>query len=230
MVASATTIVDFSNGAQGWQGTQPADGIGGTVIDKSMGNGAPALHTVINNLDVSYGNRSNQAFIGDYSRFGSVTLGIDVIANSIRYGDGQETSRNFIVELRDYDNKTADMPFTSVWYNLGEIDASKGWQHLSVTIADTGASALPTGWGGYGSPDDLYGPSLPAGRTFADVLAGVDELVFTTLEPGRYYKHADFDIAVDNISISAVPEPSSYAMLLGGIGLMGWMRRRRPQA
>ncbi len=36
--------------------------------------------------------------------------------------------------------------------------------------------------------------------------------------------------ARDFITVSAVPEPSEYAMLLAGLGLMGFMARRRKQA
>jgi len=36
--------------------------------------------------------------------------------------------------------------------------------------------------------------------------------------------------ALDNISVSAVPEPETYAMLLAGLGLMGTMARRRRQS
>ena len=42
--------VDFSNGAQGWEGDQPLNGVGGSGIDHNMGNGAPALRTVIENF------------------------------------------------------------------------------------------------------------------------------------------------------------------------------------
>jgi hypothetical protein len=35
--------------------------------------------------------------------------------------------------------------------------------------------------------------------------------------------------ALDNVSVTAVPEPESYAMLLAGLGLMGAIARRRKQ-
>lgn len=228
--APLSSTVDFSNGAQGWEGMQPANGVGGSWIDTGIGKDAPALHTVMENFGISFSNGINQNYLGDYSALGSVTIGLDIIANSIRYV-GQEVTRNLVVELRDYDNTPQGMPYTSVWFDLGAIDATLGWQHLSVTIADTTAAALPAGWGGYGSPDDANGPGLPTGRTFADVLSSVDELVFTTLVPGWFYGFTDFDVAIDNISVTAeaaeVPEPSSYALMLGGLGLMGWMARRR---
>lgn len=31
----------------------------------------------------------------------------------------------------------------------------------------------------------------------------------------------------DNISLAPIPEPSTYALMIGGLGLLGWMRRRR---
>ena len=37
-------------------------------------------------------------------------------------------------------------------------------------------------------------------------------------------------VALDNISVTAVPEPETYAMLLAGLGLMGAVARRRRHA
>lgn len=225
MAAPHSATVDFSKGQEGWWGMQPIDGNGGSGIDTSMGHGAPALRTVIENFGVTWGTHDNQAFLGDYTKLPGVTIGLDISAQQI-YFFNREVSRNVVVELRDYDNPAGSMPYTSVFYNLGSIDSTKGWQHLSVTIGDTSATLLPAGWGGYGGPDG-QGPTLPAGRTFASVLASVDEIVFTTLQPGFVYGYTNFDVAIDNVSITAVPEPSTYAMLIGGLGLVGWVARRR---
>ena len=35
------------------------------------------------------------------------------------------------------------------------------------------------------------------------------------------------DFAVDNLSVAAVPEPHEWAMMLAGLGLVGWAARRR---
>lgn len=221
---AAGTTVDFSNGNEGWYGMQPADGNGGSGIDTSLGNHAPALRTEIVNYGLTFATSTNAAFLGDYTAKGAVTLGLDIKASDVSYY-GTPVSRDIVVELRDYGNTPEGMPYTSVWFKLGSIDGTKDWQHLSVTIGDPASTALPAGWGGYGAVGG--GPQLPAGRSFADVLASVDEVAFTTYVPGFSYGFTKFDVAVDNISISPVPEPSTYAMLVGGLGLIGWMRRRQ---
>ena len=97
-----------------------------------------------------------------------------------------------------------------------------------VTIADTHAAALPAGWGGYGAETEFGEPILPAGTTFADVLRGVDEITFTTAVPGWFYGFTYFDVSLDNIGVSAVPEPATWALQgLGLAALLPLLRRRR---
>jgi hypothetical protein len=232
-MASATpgATTDFSDGLQGWNSGPAYDGTQGAWIDSSLST-SPVLHTV-NPLGfgMSWSNTTNPAFTGNFGTVPSMTISIDVLANSITYL-GSEVTRQLVIEMRDYDNPYKDMPYTSVWYSLGAIGAGMGWRHLSVTIDDTGSAVLPGGWGGYGIDDtETDGvPGLPPGRSFADVLASVDELVFSTYVPGYFYGYASYDIAVDNMSLVAageVPEPGSLALLLGGIAMAGLARRRQ---
>jgi hypothetical protein len=224
---AATT--NFSSGTQGWEGTQPADGIGGSAIDITQGNGAPAYRTKINNFGITFANSTNADFVHDYTAAPAVTFGIDVLTQRVQYF-GQDVTRDLVLELRDYDGASNGLPYTSVWYTVGTLDASvAGWQHYSVTIDATSSIGLPSGWGGYGAEDAVGNPFLPADRSFASVLGGVDEVVFTTYKPGFMYGFTDFDVSVDNISVSAVPEPAEYAMLGAGLMLMGAVARRRRQ-
>lgn len=226
--AGTTTFTDGIT--DGWQGMQPLDGNGGTFIDNGMGVGAPALHTQMENFGISFSNSSNSALLGELTKTGAVTLSLDVATQSIWYFN-REVTRSMVVELRDYDNQTNGLPYSSVWYELGTLDASKPeWQHLSVTIDDTSAVGLPSGWGGYGAEDEFGNPYLPADRSFASILAGTDEIVFSTYVPGYVYGFTTFDVAVDNLSVSAVsavPEPESVFMMLSGLGLLGFMARRQ---
>jgi hypothetical protein len=98
--------------------------------------------------------------------------------------------------------------------------------NYSVTIDDPNSDILPPGWGGFGAEDpDTFEPILPEGVTFADVLSGVDEIAFTTIQPGFFFSFDDYDVTLDNITISTIPAPGS-AVLLGAGGLFAARRRR----
>jgi hypothetical protein len=62
------------------------------------------------------------------------------------------------------------------------------------------------------APDFTYG--LSGGQIVVDWSG--------TSTPGTY-------IAVFDVNVAAVPEPESYAMLLAGLGLLGFVARRRKQ-
>ena len=198
LAGPSSTTVTFSNGLQGWFGD--GEGAGGSWISGTPGKHGAAYYTYIpDTFGLTWSNKSNPAYIGDYGTVRSVTIGVDVNVRSILYL-GREVGRNLVVELRDYDNPYNGMPYTAVWYNLGPIKKGS-WKHMSVTIPDTRAAGMPAGWGGVGSGD----VSLPPGRTFADVLAGVDEIAFTTFVPGYMYGYTTYDVAVDNLSITTTP-------------------------
>lgn len=193
--AGPTYTTTFDTGADGWS-------LGMGAIDATMGNPAPALRERLETWDVEFINDANPAFIGDYTRASRVKLAIDVLTNDIVF-EGAEVPRHLVVELRDHANPEGGYPYTSVWYDLGVISKDKSGFRRHAVSFDPNATTLPDGWGGYGAEDAHGNPKLPDDRTFASVLAHVDEVAFTTMVPGYFYGFAVFDVVADNMSITA---------------------------
>lgn len=226
-VAAHAGTTTFDGTTDGWGVFGSNDSGLGDFLRSDGGNpGGNLEFLMVDTFGVNFRNDSNADVLGDYSRFGSgVTFGIDVKAESIQYLGG-EVSRHIVVELVDYDNPPTDLPYTSVWYDLGTIQAGNGWQSLAVTVDPT-AIALPTGWGGYGAETALGEPILPPDRTFASVLASVDEVRFTTYVPGWFYGFTDYDLRYDNATVQAVPEPATVGVL--GLGL-AFLKKRKSKS
>lgn len=224
--ASAATTT-FDNGNEGWGVFFANDGVLGDFIEPAGGNpGAHLRWTMIDTFGCNLHNDSNPDYLGDYSRFSAgVELSVDVKVNSIMFW-GAEVPRNLIVELVDYNDPGNPYPWTSVWYNLGEISLAQTpeWTTYKVTITDPTATALPPGWGGTGAEDpNTYAPILPPDRTFASVLANVEEIRFTTFEPGWFYGFTNYQLRFDNPSVNAIPEPAT----LSALALVACAIRRR---
>jgi len=221
MVPATTT---FSDGIEGWAG--PSGSGGRSWLARFQGNDRPAYRTHFSDFGIGFTNSGNADFTGDYTALPALQIGLDVKTLALTFF-GQPVTRDLIVELRDYDNAPDGMPWVSVWAKLGTLDPGvASWSTLSVTIADTAATALPSGWGGYGAEDPVtYEPTLPAGRTFASVLAGVDEIAFTTFVPGYVYGETAFDVVVDNLFVRAVPEAPVAWLLAAGLAALRLRRR-----
>lgn len=216
-------VVTFENGTEGWV---PAADCG-TIVPNGGNPGAYwNVASVICETDEPIlqpwfflGNSSDPAFVGDYTAKGPVRISIDVDVVDYTYywfGNAVEESRQVVFEFVDLDDPYVDpdtgysWPWTSVIYVAGYLpNRDAGWKTFHVDIEDPTATELPAGWVGFGGPEDpvTYFPQLPPGVTFADVMAGVDEIQIHAIEPGYWY---DFgfvhDLNFDNISITGIPK------------------------
>jgi hypothetical protein len=207
-IAQDTYVVDFDAGAQGWVG--PGGSGGATSIDTEGGNPGANMHTVFNNFFVTFANSTNPEFVRNLTKFQNFTFSIDLKVQDISFF-GTPVTRPWVLEIRNHDNPPAGYPFVSVWY-LFDWVGQGDWTTWSVHVEDPRMVDLPKGWSGTGAEDPVtLEPRLPEDRTFADVLAGADEIVFTTAQPGYVFGFTDFDLRIDNVSIttqSAQPCPA----------------------
>lgn len=219
-IASAgdhSAVITFDFGWEGWNGTQGQGG--STTIVGTGGNPGRHAHTIFNNFGIQWWTDTNEDFLGDYTQFESVTISIDVKVEGIWFF-GSPVSRNLILEPRSYSLGQNGYPWSSVWYNLTPMQAGMDWATYSITF-DPNSTELPAGWGGTGDEDpNTFEPKLPDNLTFADIMANVEELTFSTYEPGFFYGFTDFNIRVDNIRIDAVPLPEDKLGDLNGDGVV----------
>jgi hypothetical protein len=193
LAAAQATVTTFDDGEEGWNGN--------ALLETADGNPGANMHFMLETFGIELRNEEHPAFIGDMTASASVTVGVDAKADSITFL-GSEVSRNVVVEFRSRALGQDGYPWSSVWIVLGTIQADPAWHEYSVTF-DPSSAELPQGWGGYGAEDPVtFEPMLPPGVTFADVMANVDELAFTTFEPGWFYGFTIFDARMDNLRIT----------------------------
>ena len=192
VAAAQSTVVTFDDGAEGWDGN--------ALVEPDGGHPGPNAHFFLEATGIEYRTDSNAAFLGDLTQDAVLGVGLDVKVDSMTY-EGSEITRNLIVEFRSYALAQDGYPYTAVWTRLGVLQAGPDWGGYAISFAP-GSPQLPAGWGGYGAEDPSTGePVLPDGVTFADVMAQVDELAFTTFEPGYIYGFAIYDVRFDNLRI-----------------------------
>ena len=205
-----TVVTTFDAGSDdGWVGPNGDDGFGGgTWVVPAGGNPTWNMRTVFNDFGIPYINTSNKSFLGDYTSADSITISIDVKVENLRFF-GTNVSRPWVVQLCDVDGATGGYLWNSVWFKFAQVSqATHGsWTTFSVTF-DPKSTELPPGWRGTGAEDPVtYEPILPPGVTFRDVLAGVDMIMFTTLEPGMFFGFTDHTISIDNITLTRGAAP-----------------------
>jgi len=199
--------VGFDSGSEGWS----INGL--DTITPTGGN--PAEHVrwndPVDTFGISARTSTHAAFLGDYTAKGEVTLSIDMKVNYITFF-GSPVPRNLIVELFD-DDPFGSAPAAQVWFPLTTLPGSGlDWTTFSVNVTDVFSDTLPAGWRGAGDEDPVtFEPILPAGRTWTNVLAGVDRIEFTTFEPGFFFGFTNFDVSMDNVSIQPLAPLSAWS-------------------
>ncbi|MHC5211838.1 MAG: hypothetical protein ACYTG2_14050 [Planctomycetota bacterium] len=190
--------VGFDAGAEGWSLN------GWSTVTPTGGNPAERLHwdDFIDNFGMSARNSTHAAFLGDYTAKGEVTLSIDFQVDYIKFGP-TPVSRELVVILYD-DDSFMGAPPAAVWSSLGVLNGNgMGWTTFSAEVTDVLSDTLPAGWNGAGDEDpQTFEPILPAGRTWSNVLAGVDRIEFTTYVPGFFFGFTFFNLSIDNASIT----------------------------
>lgn len=130
----------------------------------------------------------------------------------------------------------SNITFTFVALNHDEgIDGGhtpNGWDRLSVGVSTNGttfgtvvASSPPWNGGVIISENNGYHPYS------VNLTAFAGQTIYLSF--GYYTQDGSFNnypgARIDDLLITAVPEPESYAMMLAGLGLMGFMARGRKQ-
>lgn len=107
------------------------------------------------------------------------------------------------------------------WGGFGEVRITGAAGSVMLDIAPAGLPAVGGGWASYSV--SLAPAAGWSGASLASVLANVTSLTIN----GEFHAGPGEVVGFDNIQVSAVPEPASAALLLGGLALLAGRRRTR---
>ena len=107
------------------------------------------------------------------------------------------------------------------WAPFGEVVITGAAGSVTLDIVAANNPPADGQWHRYSV---LLSPAAGwSGAPLASVLANVTGL---TLK-GEFHAGVTEIVGIDNIQVTAVPEPASAALLLGGLGLLAGLRRKR---
>ncbi len=149
--------------------------------------------------DQSYFFQASAAFLGDLSAYAGGSLSFDTFYTP--HDNAWRGDPDLILSNGS----------TTLFY-LGAANPGADWTHVNITLA-AGAGWTVGGFNG----------NAATAADFAAVLPAVSLLRIRA----EYYQGVAETTGLDNVVLSAVPEPGAWAMLLGGLSVLGWRMRRR---
>lgn len=170
-----------------------------------------------------YNNARGWAFTAGVSDINVTQLGIDPV-----------TSGSYTISLWDFASQTvlAQTTISNVvggtwnWANLASnVSLVSGNEYLVMGIGNTPEATyyygnnLPASW--YPTGDITYDQMMFCNTCTANTFP-------TDSFPGFQYGVVDIGYTVGNVA--AVPEPETYGMMMAGLGLLGFMVRRKKSA
>jgi hypothetical protein len=154
--------------------------------------------------------------------YGDTFLSLENDANTsailtLDYGNQMDLNRNFLWQGHF---NAIGIDVAAVSSGVGGIDLGSGSFMLTLRSGSTiGTATAPISFNSPGEYFFLYSDPGFAGINFADI----DQVTLTllTTTPGT-------DFRIESIyRCSVVPEPSSYALFVAGLAVLGWLSRNR---
>jgi len=199
--AASSTTVGFDGGSDGGF-------TGNAYFEATGGNPGGVAHHFFDGFFTDLrtgapGESANGDFLGNYTEYETVTFSFDIKTNFLNDFIGNPIARPIGIALKNHDI-TGPSGTAGVFIEMGVVGVNftPEWTTLTVTIDDPLSPTLPAGWIGFGDEDPVtYEPILPAGVTFASILANVTEFDISGAVPGWFFGYAYYDVLIDNVTV-----------------------------
>lgn len=187
-------------------------------------------------LPAGFNNNSGTAAVDFF--FAPDLAGVSIAALDAAGGDftyeGSAIRQDFYATAGDVLTVKFDWTFLSAEKTVNGIAAKPDFGFLAINgsavkfIDALSAPAVSQFTGTFGDFSNVNWGWTGLEYTYTADATGAVSLVVGVADVGGHGLTSE--LRVDNMSVTAVPEPESYAMLLAGLALMGGIARRRSQA
>ncbi|MDO8413035.1 MAG: PEP-CTERM sorting domain-containing protein [Gallionellaceae bacterium] len=147
---------------------------------------------------------------------------------------GTSFSMDFDADLYTWDAYNAPAGTGTGWWDAFVVTVSTVDYYWNLVLSDpVVASASTWVWGGTSYSDDIL-------ENYTSATSTTDNISLTSSSPTTFYVSLVLDTKTSpntdtnhpswgsfHVNVAPVPEPETYAMLLAGLGLMGFSVRRR---